>query len=211
MTRAHARRLLVLGLVGAGWLSVLGNSAGPEYHRKVIRQTGDITIVPVEDRYADGCRVTASVSTPVRRFASFSGTDLILEFTCLDGSNCLTRLPDHSRPCDAVVVRSIDAGAGGRPPPPSDGSTDAAAPADGGGSSDASAPGIETPEIHSCPVSTESTVMIRMTGRRRYGRVAFCESESATYRLEVETAAGSTSTLEYKIDVDEPGGYFGCS
>ena len=38
----------------------------------------------------------------------------------------------------------------------------------------------------------------------------FCQSESTIYRLEVETAAGSTSTLEFKIEVDEPRGYFGC-
>ncbi len=76
-----------------------------------------------------------------------------------------------------------------------EGSTDA-----GGGSS----------TMWTCPGPPGRSVALQVITGPRYFDYAFCNSESTTYRFEVETAAGSKSTLEYKIKVDEPGGYFGC-
>ena len=207
---AHARRALVVGLIGAGWLSILGNSPGPEYKRNVVGRTGDITILP-DGTNAPACYLTASVFTPVRRFAVFNETDVIRELTCLDGTDCLNRLPYDGQPCQGVVG-APDGGATANPPGPRDSGADGATPTtDGGGTTDASAPGTsQTPGIHSCRGAGGRTVQIQVTRSSRASEGEFCHSERATYRLEVETAAGAKSTLQFKIEIEEPPGYFGC-
>jgi hypothetical protein len=207
---ARARRVLVVGLIGAGWLSILGNSPGPEYRRNVVGRTGDITIVPDATNYASACSLSASVFTPVRRFAIFNETDVIREVVCLDGSDCLVRLPYDGQPCEAVV--GAPDGATSYPPVPRDSGADGTNPAtDGGGTADASAPGIpQTPSIYNCRGAGGRTVQIQVTKSSRASGGDFCRSERATYRLEVETAAGAKSTLQFKIEIEEPPGYFGC-
>jgi hypothetical protein len=186
---ARARRLLVVGLIGAGWLSILGNSPPPDYKRRMVGRTGDITIVPSGFAYTNACYLQASVSTPVRRFASFNGAELILEITCSDGSDCLRRLPEQDRPCEAIAD-AVDGGASsGREGTP-DGAPEMA--------------------VWGCPAAGGRGVQIQVTKGRRSHDYNFCNSESATYRLEVETAAGSKSTFDFKQEIDEPPGYFGC-
>jgi hypothetical protein len=187
---ARARRLLVVALIGAGWLSILGNSPGPDYHVRMVARTGDLTIVPAGLPHSNACHLQASVSTPVRRFASFNGTELILEITCFDGSDCLRRLPDPDRPCEAIS----DALDGGAASSGREGTPDGA------------------PEITvwGCPATGGRGVQIDVTRGPRSRDYNFCNSESASYRLEVETAAGNKSTFDYKLEIEEPPGYFGC-
>src|SRR5687767_9947005 len=100
----RVRRGLVVGLIAAGWLSILGNSPGPEYNRKTIRQTGDITITLAPGTMANACHLSASVATPVRRFGIYNGADVIRELSCVDGSNCLVQLPfGGQQPCAGVL------------------------------------------------------------------------------------------------------------
>ena len=187
---ARARRLLVVALIGAGWLSILGNSPGPEYKRRTVARTGDITIVPSTLPHSTACYLEASVATPVRRFASFNGAELILEITCSDGSDCLRRLPYPDRPCEAIT----DALDGGAASSGREGTPD----------------GAPEVTVWGCPATGGRGVQIDVTRGPRSHDYGFCTSESATYRLEVETAAGSKSTLDYKLEVEEPGGYLGC-
>jgi hypothetical protein len=188
---AHARRLLVVGLIGAGWLSILGNSPGPDYHLRMVARSGNLTIVPGNIQYTNACRLQASVSTPVRRFASFNGTELIAEISCADGSDCLRALPDFDLPPCGAVAGVADAGA------------DAGNYAGG-----IDGTGMGT---YGCPGPSGSPIQVNVTRGPRSHDFSFCNSETATYRLEVETAAGAKSTLDYKLQIEEPPGYFGCS
>jgi hypothetical protein len=187
---APTRRLLVIGLIGAGWLSILGNSPGPDYHLRMVAQTGDVTIVPTQLAHSNACYLQASVSRPVRRFASFNGTELILEIRCSDGSDCLARLPDRDRPCEAIT----DALDGGAASSGQEGTPD----------------GAPQVSVWGCPATGGRGVQLEVIKGPRSHDYGFCNSESATYRLEVETAAGSKSTFDYKLEIEEPPGYFGC-
>jgi hypothetical protein len=188
---ARARRVLVGSLIAAGWLAILGNSPGSDYHVKVVARTGDLTITTGNTKL-DACSMDAFVSSPVRRFASFAGNELIIEVTCVDGSDCLSRLPDPYHPCEAIV-----------------GATDAGSVAVGREGETVSDAGVRSAEF-ACPGPPGKPNQLRVIQVQRMYEHEFCTSGSTTYRLEVDTAAGARTTMEYKLEEDPPPGYFGC-
>jgi hypothetical protein len=234
---AGARRVLVLLLVAAGWLSILGNSPPAEIIKRPGTRSGPITIRFTDGMYGGGCAATGTFSAPVRRAALYRGDRLMHEVICTDGSNCLRRLslpPDQN---ECTEIRP-DAGVGDRPAgeggPPRDAVADVSGDGSGGGGADSGSGSADAGVGADAGAAATAVMQALLTDagavpserwlctsdggppielaviQNSYVSYADCENESVLYKIVVETAEGVQSVQEYKITIKQPGGYFGC-
>ena len=68
------------------------------------------------------------------------------------------------------------------------------------------APPVAT-DLWRCAGTGGATILLRAS---RFVDDSSCADEKAVYRIVVETADGVPSVLEFRVEVKEPGGYFGC-
>jgi hypothetical protein len=276
---SRLKRPAVLLLIAAGWLSILGNSPGPTATKKLGARSGAVVISLADQMWGSGCSSQGSLSMPVRRVALLSGSQLLYEAVCADGTDCFRSL---SIPIDNNRCRQPTPDGGRDSPPVEDTGSDAVASdaqGDVGAASDAKdavssdAPGSDAPGSSDAPTSdgpassdalvsadaispdatagdapagygllaatttpsaAVSALQSRATDAGDPGRLVICDglaahpvairydessrfryhdtcwNEKATYKILVETASGAQGTLEYRIEVEEPDGYFGC-
>ena len=104
------RRPLVLVLIGAGWLSILGNSPPEVLSRGVLTQQGAVVITL--DRYEpphDGCALEATLSTPVRKATLFDRAGTVVRQAACDGAvDCFAALSWAPVPDTGVDARCRD-------------------------------------------------------------------------------------------------------
>jgi hypothetical protein len=220
------QRPAVLLIIGAGWLSILGNSPPPEYSKKEGARSGPVGIELTG--VLDGCSFDARFSVGVRQVKLLRKSDgsLVGGILCSDGSDCITFLhfPPRSEQCwkpPAVKPTPRDATSAGADVDASSG-TDAsswdalagfiyAEDQDGGQATGGSA-GANDPDpfLIDCTADGGAPVKRRLIHGTGTASDSSCNKDGAAFQIVVETAAGTQSTLDYELEVDEPNGYFGC-
>jgi hypothetical protein len=227
------RRLLPLLPIGAGWLAILGNSPPPDLERSITGQTGSTTITltgPAELQV-----VQATLSGPVRRATLWMDGQMMDEIVCIDGTDCISRISlpaeEGNRYPGAAACHRVEFDGGAaqdgaradsdaRAEPDATVLADAAETGDATGASSGDAHGaVANPPSDASPLLPEPRVpmftpdLVQCEGTGIIRSTKGYSGDwggSHDFRLEVETAAGALSRVDYHIESIPPKGYFGC-
>jgi hypothetical protein len=216
------QRAAVLVVISAGWLSILGNSPGPTYSKKVGAKSGPVDIELMTSQYGGPCSFDARFSVGVRQVLLQRKSDglLIGGISCKDGRDCLTyvHFPPSSDQCwmsASSQPTSRDAASDSGDGSSGDALADAhqdqdqdqdagQTPADAGRASD------PNPFLIDCTTDGQAPVNRRWIRPSSSSDSGACSDQGGTLQIVVETAAGTRSTLDYEVEVEQPDGYFGC-
>jgi hypothetical protein len=177
----------VLLALGAGWLSILGNSAGPSVHREISSTLGPVPVTLDPDDPDYGCGARATLGQPVRRVAFLKDGALLAELVCADGTDCIPEVSLPPYGSTSCTLLQPDGGAGG----------------------DAAADGLSR-QTYRCTNDAGAPYVVRWTTMPLYTDYDACQDQKGVFELMVETAAGARTTVTYRIHLEQPKGYFGC-
>jgi hypothetical protein len=109
---SRLQRPAVLVLIGAGWLSILGNSPPERIEKKLGARSGVIVVSIARKEWDSGCSAQGSLSAPVRKASLVKDDQVVHEVTCLDDTDCMRFLvlPPEIGGCTLIRGHGPDSG-----------------------------------------------------------------------------------------------------